>query len=51
MNERCKSGGSVVPGKLPNKAAHAVAEGVEGRDLAKGSLPEQNAMVEVLNAI
>lgn len=48
MNERSKSDGSVVPGKLPNKAAHA---GVEGRDLAKGSLPEQNAMVEVLNAI
>lgn len=43
MNEHRKSDRPVVPGKPPNNAAHAVAEEVEGRGLAKGNLPEQNA--------
>src|SRR5260370_25566829 len=33
----------VVPGKSPNKAGQPVAEGMEGRGLAKGNLPQQNA--------
>src|SRR5258708_17851991 len=33
----------VVPAKSPNKAGHPVAEGMEGRGLAKGNLPQQNA--------
>jgi RNA-directed DNA polymerase len=43
MNERRKSDRPVVPGKPPNNAAHAVAEEVEGRGLAKGNPDEQNA--------
>jgi RNA-directed DNA polymerase len=42
MNEHGKSDGSVVPGKRPNKGARASAEGVEGRDLAKGNLSPGN---------
>jgi RNA-directed DNA polymerase len=37
MNERGKSDGPVIPAKLPNKAAVAVAEVVEGRGPAKGN--------------
>jgi RNA-directed DNA polymerase len=37
MDERGKSDGPVVPAKLPNKAACAVAEVVEGRGPAKGN--------------
>ena len=37
MNERGKSDSPVVPAKLPNKAASAAAEVVEGRELAKGN--------------
>jgi hypothetical protein len=43
MNDPRKSDRSVVPGKSPNKAESA-AEGMEGRDLAKGNLREQNAL-------
>jgi len=43
MNARGKSDSSVVPVKSPNKAAPAVAEAVEGRELAKGNSPERNA--------
>jgi len=42
MNGQGKSDSAVVPGKLPNKAATATAEGAEGRALAKGNLPEQH---------
>jgi len=42
MNGPRKSDSAVVPGKPSNKAASAVAEGAEGRALAKGNLPEQN---------
>ena len=35
MNEHGKSDSSVVPAKSPNNTAHAVAEVVEGRGLAK----------------
>jgi RNA-directed DNA polymerase len=40
MNGREKSDSSIVPGKPPNKsgAAARAAEGVEGRELAKGNL-------------
>ena len=38
-----KSDSSVVPGKPPNKAKELAAEVVEGRGLAKGNPPEQNA--------
>jgi len=44
MNGQGKSDRPVVPAKSPNKAARAVAEGMEGRGLAKGNLPEQNAL-------
>ncbi len=37
MNEREKSGVSVVPAKPPNNAGLPVAEAVEGRGLAKGN--------------
>jgi len=37
MNERGKSDSPVVPAKPLNKAAHAVAEVVEERGLAKGN--------------
>jgi RNA-directed DNA polymerase len=38
-----KSGRPVIPEKSPNKAGQPVAEGMEGSDLAKGNLPQQNA--------
>ena len=42
-NGRGESDSSVVPEKPPNKAEGPAAEAVEGRGLAKGNLPEQNA--------
>jgi RNA-directed DNA polymerase len=42
-NDRGKSDSSVVPGKPPNRAEEPAAEAVEGRELAKGNSPEQNA--------
>src|SRR6266853_111707 len=42
-NGRGKSDSPVVPEKSPNKAGQPVAEGMEGRGLAKGNLPQQNA--------
>src|SRR5881296_281723 len=38
-----KSDSPVIPVKSPNKAGQPVAEGMEGRGLAKGNLPQQNA--------
>ncbi len=38
-----KSDRPVVPEKSPNKAGQPVAEGMEGKVLAKGNLPQQNA--------
>ncbi len=38
-----KSDRPAVPGKSPNKAGQPAAEGMEGRGLAKGNLPQQNA--------
>jgi len=38
-----KSDRPVVPEKSPNKPGQPVAEGMEGRGLAKGNLPQQNA--------
>jgi len=38
-----KSDSLVVPEKSPNKAGQLAAEGMEGRGLAKGNLPQQNA--------
>jgi RNA-directed DNA polymerase len=38
-----KSDSPVVPEKSPNKAGPPAAEGMEGRGLAKGNLPQQNA--------
>jgi RNA-directed DNA polymerase len=38
-----KSDSPVVPAKSPNKAGQPAAEGMEGRGLAKGNLPQQNA--------
>lgn len=43
MNEPGKSDRPVVPEKFPNNAKTAAAEGAEGRGLAKGNLPQQNA--------
>jgi group II intron reverse transcriptase/maturase len=43
MNELRKSDSSVVPMKAPNKAGQPAAEAVEGRELAKGNPPQQNA--------
>jgi hypothetical protein len=43
MNERGKSDRPVVPEKSSNKASTAAAERMEGRDLAKGNLQQQNA--------
>src|SRR5690606_31496610 len=43
MNDHGQSDRSVVPAKSPNKAGQPAAEGMEGRDLAKGNLQEQNA--------
>ena len=37
-----KSDSPIVPARLPNKAAFAAAEAVEGRGLAKGNPPERN---------
>jgi RNA-directed DNA polymerase len=39
-----KSDRPEVPAKSPNKAGQPVAEGMEGRGLAKGNLPQQNAI-------
>jgi RNA-directed DNA polymerase len=44
MNERRKSDSSVVPQKPPNTTEGPVAEGVEGRELAKGNRLEENAI-------
>ena len=38
-----KSDSPAVPVKSPNKAGQSAAEGMEGRGLAKGNLPQQNA--------
>src|SRR5258705_9130830 len=38
-----KSDSLVVPEKSPNKVGQLAAEGMEGRGLAKGNLPQQNA--------
>src|ERR1700730_2776888 len=38
-----KSDSPVVPEKFPNKVGQPMAEGIEGRGLAKGNLPQQNA--------
>src|SRR5438552_5381624 len=38
-----KSDRPVVPENSPNKAGQPVAEGMEGKGLAKGNLPQQNA--------
>ena len=43
MNGHGKSDRPVVPAKSPNKAGQPAAEGMEGRGLAKGNLPQQNA--------
>src|ERR1700678_3503479 len=42
-NESGKSDRPTVPEKFPNKAGQPVAEGMEGRGLAKGNQPQQNA--------
>jgi RNA-directed DNA polymerase len=42
MNETRKSDSPEVPVKSPNNAGQPAAEGVEGRRLAKGNLPQQN---------
>lgn len=44
MNEHGKSDRPVVPAKLSNNAERSVAEGAEGRGLAKGNPPQQNAL-------
>ena len=38
-----KSDRPTVPAKSPNKAEPSAAEGMEGRGLAKGNLPQRNA--------
>ncbi len=43
MNEHGKSDRPVVPEKSPNKTGKLDAEGMEGRGLTKGNLPQQNA--------
>ncbi len=43
MHEHGKSDRSVIPAKSSNKAGQPAAEGMEGRDLTKGNLPQQNA--------
>src|SRR5437867_5320273 len=43
MDGRGKSDSPVVPEKSPNKTGQPVAEGTEGKGLAKGNLPQQNA--------
>ena len=42
MNGDGKSDSSIVPEKPPNKGTQVAAEVVEGRELAKGNLPECN---------
>jgi len=42
-NGHGKSDSPVVPEKSPNNAGQPAAEGMEGRGLAKGNLPQQNA--------
>jgi len=44
MNGCGKSDSSIVPAKPMNKAEGPAAESVEGRELAKGNLPECNAL-------
>ena len=44
MNGQGKSDRPVVPAKSPNKAGQPVAEGMEGRGLAKGNLRGQNTL-------
>ena len=44
MNEYGKSDNSIVPKKSPNNTGKPVAEAMEGRELAKGSLCKQNAL-------
>jgi RNA-directed DNA polymerase len=44
MNGRGKSDNCVVPGISPNKTGPPVAEGKEGRQLAKGNSREQNRL-------
>jgi RNA-directed DNA polymerase len=44
MDDRGKSDRPVVPEKPPNKAEGTAAEAAEGRGLAKGNLPESNAL-------
>jgi RNA-directed DNA polymerase len=43
MNEHGKSDRPAVPVKFPNNTGQPVTEGTEGRGLAKGNLPQQNA--------
>ena len=43
MNEHGKSDRPAVPVKSPNNAGQSAAEGMEGRGLAKGNSPQQNA--------
>jgi RNA-directed DNA polymerase len=43
MNEHGKSDRPAIPEKSPNKAGQPAAEGMEGRGLTKGNLPQQNA--------
>src|SRR5712691_10272631 len=38
-----KSDRPTVPEKFPNNAGQPAAEGMEGKGLAKGNLPQQNA--------
>src|SRR5467141_2072776 len=38
-----KASSDPTPEKSPNSAGEPVAEGMEGRELAKGNLPQQNA--------
>jgi len=43
MHDHGQSDSPVVPTKSPNKAGTSAAEGMEGRGLAKGNPPQQNA--------
>jgi group II intron reverse transcriptase/maturase len=43
MHDHGQSDSPVVPAKSPNKAGEPVAEGMEGRGLAKGNPSQQNA--------
>lgn len=44
MHGSGKSDSSVVPKKFPNKVPRGAAEGMEGRELAKGNLQEHTAL-------